>query len=227
MPFGPKRSALEALWQQTTRRPLWLPPNLLRYAKLSRRVNLEPLARGDVNLQGPQYGVSKCSACTNNCCIGKRNTVSLRLVDITTLMDIGRTDLIKKEKPKFSDADLVTSKARARFAASDSFKVFPVLAQDDRERCMALDANNRCSIYPAWPTSCARFPYALDLDAKELFYSPRCPSFDIVQSTSEPRVKTMIDATLAAYNERIRDFVLLDYAFVELERLGITEHLNL
>ncbi|MCC6811604.1 MAG: YkgJ family cysteine cluster protein [Deltaproteobacteria bacterium] len=227
MAFGPKRSALEALWTETTRRPLWLPPNLLRYVRLSRRVNLVPLRRRDVRVEGPRFGVSKCNACTNNCCVGKKNTVSLRLVDIATLIDLGRADLIRREKPRFSEADKLSSKARARFLASDAFTVFPVLRQDEHDRCAALSDGNRCTLHPHWPLSCARFPYALDLDAREVFYSPRCPSYDIVDAVSEPRVKTMIDATLAAYNERIRDFVLLDHARAGLERIGLTEWLNL
>lgn len=220
-----KRSALEAMWQETTKRPLWMPPTFLRWLRLSRRVNLTPLSRADVRVEGPRYGVSKCSACTDNCCVGKKSTVTLRLIDIATLIDIGRTDLIRRDKPK--DAEANPTKARARFLASDAYKIFPVLKQDEHDRCLALDKGWRCSLHPHWPLSCARFPYSLDLDAREIFYSPRCPSYDVVDSSYEPRVKTMIDATLAAYNERIRDFVLLEFARPGLERIGLTEYLNL
>lgn len=221
-----KREELEALWRETTATPLWMPPRFLRWLRLARRVNLKPLLRRDVRVEGPRFGVSKCSVCTDNCCIGKRNTVSLRLVDIATLVDVGRTDLIRRDKPAISESERISS-ARARFLASDAYKLFPVLRQDDRDRCVALDDRNRCTLRPHWPLSCARFPYSLDLDAKEIFYSPRCPSYDIVETKEEPRVKTMIDATLGAYNERIRDFVLVEMAPRGLERIGLLEWLNL
>src|SRR5262249_44265735 len=119
------------------------------------------------------------------------------------------------------------SGARRRFLTSRTFEVFPVLKQDTTERCLALGADKKCSLYPNWPLSCARFPYSLDLEAREIFYSPRCPVYDLVENPRDARVETMVDATLAAYNERIRDWILLEYQRPALVALGLTAFLRL
>jgi Fe-S-cluster containining protein len=219
--MGEKRRALDALWRETTAEPLWMPKTLWRYLRLKRRINLAPLSRADVHvLPGPR-ALSKCRACTDSCCFGKKNEVSLRLVDIAVLMDLGRTDLISRKKAALPE----DSAARARFAQSRTRAVFPVLRQDESERCMALTSDKRCSLYPDWPLSCARFPYSLDLDDREIFYSPRCPSYTVVPN--DERIETMIDAALGAYNERIRDWVLLEFARPSLDRLGFLAFLDL
>jgi len=218
--LGDKRRALEALWTETTAKSLWLPKTLWRYMNLKRRVNLRMLHRWDVDVPPPPRALPNCRACTDICCIGKKNQVSLRLVDIAMLMDMGREDLIAVEH----DAPPKDSYARERFLQSRTYAMFPVLKQDEQERCAALGRDKRCTIYPAWPLSCARFPYSLDLEDKEIFYSPRCPSYDIV--LGHERINVMIDAALTAYNERIRDFILVEFAWAGLQRHGFATYVR-
>jgi Fe-S-cluster containining protein len=216
--------ALEALWQKVSAKPLWLPPHFWRYLRLRRRIELRELARSDVRISTPLPVANNCRACTDTCCVGKKNTVSLRLIDIAWLLDGDRTDLIAADKPTFTDSEM--SAARRRFTESRTFAMFPVLRQDAAERCAALGPSGACSLYPHWPLSCARFPYSLDLSEREIFYSPRCGSLSPTASFAEPRVRMMIDATLAAYNQRIRDWILCDYAWGELTRIGLTRFLH-
>jgi Fe-S-cluster containining protein len=221
MPTVPDtRSRLEALWLETTAEPLWMPKTLWRYIRLRRRVSLKVLARGDVDVPAPPRALPNCRACTDICCIGKKNQVSLRLVDIAMLMDMGRADLIAREHSEPPQ----DSSARKRLAGSQTASMFPVLKQDEDERCLALGKDKRCSIYPQWPLSCARFPYSLDRDDHEIFYSPRCPSYEIVQH--HERINVMVDAALAAYNERIRDFILVEFAWPGLEQIGLAQYLR-
>lgn len=221
---GPAVRALDALWLQVSAQPLWLPPNFWRFLKLRRKIELREVQRKDFHITTPAPLVTSCRACTDTCCVGKKNTVSLRLVDIAWLLDLGRTELIANDKPTFTEDE--TSRARHRFTESSTFKMFPVLRQDARERCLALSASGDCTLYPDWPLSCARFPYSIDLTEREIFYSPRCASFSRVGSFDEPRIRVMIDAALSAYNQRIRDWILLDYAWAELEKIGVTRFLN-
>ncbi len=218
--WGEKRRALEALWRETTQKPLWLPKTLWRYLRLRRRIDLRSLSRFDLKVLGPPHGLPNCRACTDICCIGKKNQVSLRLVDIASLMDLGRTDLIARERVD-PPADSV---ARERFLGSRTHATFPVLRQDENERCLALGRDRRCSLHPHWPLSCARFPYSLDLDDREIFYSPRCPSIDV--TGHHERVNGMVDAAISAYNERIRDWILVEFAWPGLERHGFTAFLH-
>lgn len=222
----PTVEALDALFIKTTSKPLWLPPDLLRYLKLKRDIDLTQVRRKDAMVTLPRGALPNCRACTNSCCVGKENTVSLRLVDIARLIDLGRTDLIATEQPNL--AQVPSTMARRRFMASRSFAVFPVLKQDANHRCLALSADSRCSLHPHWPLSCARFPYSLDRDDNEVFYSSRCGSAEMYyESADVKRCEVMIDATLNAYNQRIRDFVLLEYARPALDALGLTRYLAL
>jgi Fe-S-cluster containining protein len=108
--------------------------------------------------------------------------------------------------------------------ASEAWRRFPVLVKNSFGACKALSDEGKCTLYPHWPTSCARFPYALDLDAGELTYSARCRSFWIRGDAGE-KISGMKLAAVAAYNERIKDLVLLAYAPGQLESLGLRRFL--
>lgn len=216
--------ALEALWRKVTAKPLWLPPHLLRYLRLRQNVNLTPIRPQTVRVTAPPGFGPNCRACTDNCCIGKTNTVSLRLLDVARLVDMGRDDLISTEKPTFAAEELTP--ARAQLVGSAAYRALPVLKKDASWRCQALGQGNRCTIYPRWPLSCARFPYSLDQEDNEIFYSQRCPSQRELPRDEQPRLKVMVDAAIASYNERIRDCVLIEYAPQELDRIGVGRFLS-
>ena len=217
--------ALEGLWQQVSRRPLWAPPNFFRYLRLRRKTHLTVIDPARVRLLAPRWKVNDCSACTDICCVGPRATVLLRLRDIATLIDIGRTELMTLEKPAFSMADQEARPALRRQMASQAWYDIPTLRQNRMGACAALTSSGKCGLYPDWPLACARFPYALHADAREVFYSRRCNSF-WVRSDARERVTAMSVAVVASYNERIKDLVLLAYAPTELERLGLLRYVR-
>lgn len=216
----PTVQQLSALWAEVSRKPLWLPPNLWRYLRLRSRVRLRELSPHRVRLLAPRGKVNDCQSCMENCCVGKYSTVSLRLRDIATLVDLGRTDLMTHDKPAFSQAELNARPALAQNLASTTLAQFPVLKQNRFFACQALDSEGRCSLFPDWPLSCARFPYALRAQHLEVFYARRCDAF-IIHPQGDPRVETMVTAAVAAYNEQIRDQILLAYAPDRLENLGL------
>jgi len=219
--------SLDRLWGEVRAKPLWAPPNLWRYVKLRWRAHLELLDPARVRLAAPPGKVNDCAACTDNCCIGPRAAVLLRLRDIATLVDLGREELVSLAKPTFSSDELATRPALARQVDSRAWQVFPVLAQNRFHACRALTEDGRCSLYPHWPLSCARFPYALHLDSREVFYSRRCDAYWIRNDgAAGARVEVMKRAAVAAYNERVKDLVLLEYARPALEALGLTRFLR-
>ena len=179
-----------------------------------------------VTIGAPAGKINDCSGCNDSCCVGKRATVLLRLRDIATLVDLGRTDLITTAKPTFDPDEIAHRPALARQLASRSWRMFPVLKQNGFGACAALTVQGKCAIYPHWPMSCARFPYALHLDDAEIFYSQRCNSFWI-HPRAGARVKAMAAAAVASYNERIKDLVLLAYAPRQLEDLGLLQFISL
>ncbi len=222
----PTVRALGELWAEVARKPLWAPPNFWRYLKLRYNARLTLIDPARVKVLAPAGKVNDCSACTDNCCIGKHSTVQLRLCDIATLVDIGRTDLITHDKPTFSTEELAARPALALQVASEGWRTFPVLKQNRFHACLALTDEGRCALYPRWPTSCARFPYALHADAAQIFYSPRCDSFWI-RPDARAAAQAMVVAAVAAYNERVKDYVLLAYARERLAGLGLTTYLHL
>ena len=45
------------------------------------------------------------------------------------------------------------------------------------EVCAALDTDTlKCTLHPAWPTSCERFPYSLNVARRQVHWGTRCPS---------------------------------------------------
>ena len=88
-----------------------------------------------------------------------------------------------------------------------------------------------CSLYPSWPLSCARYPYALDLQSKVVFYAKGCTStrdsLELPVAEAPLRVRALVRAVVDAYNERIKDVILLALAKPELAELGLTQHLRL
>lgn len=217
--------ALAALWDEVSQKPLWAPPNLFRYLALRRRMRLRLLRAERMRVVAPPGKVNDCTACTNLCCTGSRSAVLLRLLDIAKLIDIGRTDLMTHQKPHFSAAELAGNTSLHRQVASESWQRFPVLKQNAFGACEALTDQGLCSLYPHWPLTCARFPYALQIEAQQVVYARRCASF-YIHPRQTAQVTQMQVAAVAAYNERIKDAVLLAYAPKRLSDLGIMSYLK-
>jgi Fe-S-cluster containining protein len=221
----PTVEALDALWREVTARPLWAPPNQWRYLKLRWRMRLQLLDPLRIKVAAPAGKVNDCASCSDICCIGPRSTVLLRLTDIATLIDVGRTELVSTAKPRFSEAQLAERPALRRTVASDAWQVFPSLRQNAFHACEALSADGLCTLYPHWPLSCARFPYSLHTDEVEAFYSQRCDSYWI-RPDAQPQARAMARTAVESYNARIKDWVLLEYARDRLEALGLIRFLQ-
>lgn len=222
----PTVAALDALWARVASRPLWAPPHFFRYLALRLRTRLTRLDPARVAVRAPPGMVNDCKSCRDNCCIGPRSTVLLRLRDLAVLVDLGREDMIVPDAPSFTAAELSARPALRRQVASESWRIFPKLRQNRFNACAALGDDGRCSLYPHWPLACARFPYALDLGRREVFYSRRCDSFWIRNDgRADARVTDMKVAAVAAYDERVKDLVLLAYAREELDCLGLGRYL--
>ncbi len=224
----PTAAALADLWREVSARPLWAPPRFFRWLRLRSQLRPRLLDPASVRVLAPPGMVNDCASCRDNCCIGPRSTVLLRLRDVAVLCDIGREDLVTHARPSFDDAELARRPALRRQVESDAWRVFPVLRQNRYHACAALTDEGRCSLHPHWPLGCARFPYALDLEHREVFYSRRCDSFWIRHDgRAGGRVEAMKLAAVAAYNERVKDLVLLAYARERLAALGLLRFLAL
>ncbi|MEQ9498583.1 MAG: YkgJ family cysteine cluster protein [Deltaproteobacteria bacterium] len=170
--------------------------------------------------------VPDCPRCENTCCAGYENVVSLRLKDVAVLMDVERTDLINKNKPRFPPQTLAERPGLVELTKSVLWRTLPVLEQiGPLRRCAALDDDLRCSIHPAWPTSCERFPYSLSAVRREVVWGTRCQS-RILRPEHRKRSRELFASAVAAYNERIRDAVLLHYQRPALDALGIGAFLS-
>lgn len=221
----PTVTALERLWEEVAAKPLWAPPRFFTYLKLRWRMRLRLLDAQRLHLSMPAGKINDCSTCTDICCIGPRSTVLLRLRDVATLKDIGRTDLMTQKKPEFTVDELGARPALRRQVRSAGWSVFPVLKQNTFGACAALSVQGKCLLYPHWPMACARFPFSLHLDDEEIFYSQRCQSFWIRPDVNE-RATEMAIAAVSSYNERIKDMILLAYAPRQLSDLGLAQYLS-
>lgn len=222
-PAGPVRAELDRLWSRY--RSGWrrlLSPGVVKELVLRASFDPDLIAPWRVANKIPKGTIPDCPTCTNICCAGLENVVSLRLVDVAMLIDLDRTDLMQKQKPNFPAWMLDERPGLHQLVASELWRALPVMRQmGDLNVCAALDTDTlQCSLHPNWPTSCERFPYSLDAVRRQVTWGQRCP----VKTTStrfEARSRALFQAAVSAYNERVRDAVLLAHARPALEEMGI------
>lgn len=222
---GPVEAALDGLWQNY--RQSWkrlLSAGMMK--ELVLRASFDPgiVAPWRIANAVPKGTVPDCPACTNICCAGVENVVSLRLRDVAMLIDIGRTDLMSKAKPNFPSWMLHDRPLLKELVVSELWRALPVMRQEgDLQACAALDLDTlKCSLNPNWPTTCERFPYTLNMGRKQVVWGSRCPSKDQAPKHLE-RSEALFDATINAYNERVKDAVLLAHARPALQTLGLAD----
>lgn len=217
---GPTRQRLDALWERHRSRYKRLVTRPVSELSLRASFHVRPTSVRAYANEVPAGTIPDCASCTNLCCAGIENLVSLRLVDVATLIDIGRTDLISRTKPRFTPRMMERRPALFELMGSELWRTLPVLRQVGPERrCAALTDDDRCGIHPHWPTSCDRFPYTM-IGRRKVVWGSRCPS-KRTDPSFEDRRQQMFERAIDVYNERIRDAVLLHHARQELEELGI------
>ncbi len=220
---GPVESALNSLWhnyQHSWKR--LLSTGVMKELMLRASFDPDVIAPWRITNAIPKGTVPDCPACTNICCAGVENVVSLRLRDIAMLIDIGRTDLMSKLKPNFPAWMLHERPLLKELVASELWRALPVMRQQgDLQACAALDLDTlQCSLNPNWPTTCERFPYTLNMVRKQVVWGSRCPSKHQDPRHLE-RGEALFQATITAYNERVKDAVLLAHARPALKTLGV------
>jgi hypothetical protein len=215
---GPVETALATLWRERAPR-LFQPRAMIKQLRLRRRFDLEPVRLEKLRIAIPTGQVPDCDNCVDLCCTGDHALVSLRLRDIAVLMDIGRTELITHERPP---PPKMTTWARREAEGSIFHAAFPVLARDETKTCRALTDDRLCGLWPSWPLSCARYPYALDRRHGVIFYAAGCTSTRLAPVSEAPvAIRALVRAVVDAYNERLRDVLLLAFARDELRDLGL------
>lgn len=225
---GPHEIALRDAWPSVRRR-LWKSPRYWpRSLRLLRHYNLRELRIKDVYVRMPKGVTPDCEGCQEVCCTGRHRVVSLRLVDIAAFMDAGLQHAISVEKPRFSTKELSASSALYEQVHSDLWKWFPVLRQDETQTCVLLGEDLRCTAHPFWPLSCARFPYSLNLMHRTIFFAQSCRYHQTVPAEeANAAMRPLIQATLDAYNQKIRDLVMVHLAPEVLRDLGLLPYLSL
>ncbi|MFH1809648.1 MAG: hypothetical protein ABIJ09_12955 [Pseudomonadota bacterium] len=225
---GSLERALRDAWPGVRRR-LWRQPSTWwRSWRLLRHYNLTPLRPRQVTLRIPLGVVPDCESCEEVCCTGRHRVVSLRLVDVAALLDAGLGTHITLQRPEYPVEELDENWALAEQVHSDLWKWFPVLTQDSTGTCTLLDTDLQCAAHPSWPTSCARFPYSLNVLQRTVFYAGSCHSSQLLRGDeASGRVQHLLQAALDAYNERIRDLVMVHVGGDVLRDLGLDAHLQL
>jgi|GEM_PF-835360 hypothetical protein len=229
LPARPGRleQQLRALWSPQVRARLWTPRHWLDQLRLRRQYMWEELTADELALDFGVGTLPDCDTCEEVCCTGPHRVVLLRLVDVAALVDAGLADHMTLEKPTYSDAELQANPALWDMVHSQAWQVMPVLKQDATRTCSLLTQDNRCGAWPAWPLSCARFPYALDIAHNRVFYARSCNSVTRDFSRSGRKRETaLVDAVVEAFNQRLRDAVLLTVAREELRALGLDRYLK-
>ena len=218
--------AVNALWPVARARML-APKNLWRAFKLSRRFDLRFVRASGLKVRLPAYTIPDCDSCTDLCCTGPNAVVSLRLVDIARLLDHGLADAIDVPPRSLPVVESPTD-ARRRLERSLFVDTFPVLRRDATGTCTLLTEGRQCSAWPHWPLSCARYPFSVDVDNGVLFWASGCQSTRTVTIDDAPdSVRSLIDAAVDSYNERLRDIVRLSFALDEVRALGLDRYLRL
>ncbi len=224
---GRVEAGLRALWTPKVKRRLWRPEHWRDLLELRRHYDVDELQPSELKLDFPVGRLPDCDACEDMCCTGAMRVVLLRLVDVAALVDAGLEGHISSDKPAFSAEELKTNTALHDMVNSEAWRCLPVLRQDDTRTCSLLTADNTCGAHPFWPLSCARFPYSLDIFNQRVFYARSCQSVQQDNTrVGRKREAALVDAVVDAYNQRLRDAVLLRVAQPELTELGLARFLQ-
>ena len=230
---GPVEHALEALWRLKSAQFYTL-RNVPTVLRLRRRFSLRMLTLDKLKVAVPRGQVPDCDNCLDLCCTGPDAVVSLRLRDIAVLMDLNKTQHIAWDRPQPVTATTTKQQkaavpwARREADGSVFHQAFPILLRDETGTCSLLTDDRLCGVFPSWPLSCARYPYALDLKNGVIFYARGCRTTRIAEMSEAPlHVRRLVRAVVDAYNARIRDVVLLAMAKDELAALGLLAHVKL
>lgn len=223
-------SELQNLWNKS-RYKLYHPRNWRTYFFLRRHYDLRILRPKDVSVAEPHGLAPDCDNCAFVCCTGINSEISLRLLDIAKLIDSGLQDFITHDRIKpisLRTSTNSTSPARENLLNSTFGQLFPVLKRDKYGSCKLLKPDLKCGAWPNWPLSCARYPYALSVQNRAVFYAKGCRSIKVLPyGLASTKAKALVHAALEGYNERIRDIILLHVAKKELENLGLLKYLKM
>lgn len=203
------------------------PSNWMKRWRLGLEFDLEFLRLSQMRIAIPNGKVSDCANCEEICCTGPKAVIHLRLKDMASLVDQGLERHIAKPVPQHQQT--VGSKTQLEKAFDESLfaQIFPTLTRDKHGTCQLLTDDLKCSVYPRWPLSCARYPFAIDSVNRVIFYANGCRSSQIVPPSQAPsRFSYLAQAAVESYNERIRDLYLLAFARKELENLGLMAYLD-
>jgi Fe-S-cluster containining protein len=222
---GTLERALDELWEKARFR-LYSPRHLWTWLDLSHRFDLRLIRPQSVKVMVPRGLLPDCESCLELCCTGPNAVVSLRLADIAALEDAGLSHAITHERPSIDDED--KSWARLENEWSVFSRAFPVLKRDATGTCALLTEDRLCGAYPSWPLSCARYPYAFDALRERVFLAKGCGYHRELSFEDAPgAVRRLVDNAVRAYNERVKDVILLHVALEELHALGLLKHLKL
>lgn len=198
---------------------------------LHRRFHLRLLRVGELRIAVPTGKLPDCDSCLEVCCTGPNAVVSLRLRDVAALTDAGlERFIVRRERssnPSHAPRPKTSTWARREADGSVFHQAFPVLARDATGTCALLTEERHCGAWPAWPLSCARYPYALDLQAKVIFWAAGCASHTLVAASEvAPRVRGLVRAVVDSYNARVKDIVMVHMARAELDDMGLLRHID-
>lgn len=219
-----REDALKDLWERARHRGLY-PQQWLKRWRLGLNFDLEFLRVSEMRLALPRGKVPNCRDCQELCCTGPKAIIHLRLKDIANMLDQGlsKAMVVSAKAPD----SIGKNEAEKEFDDSIFGRVFPTLARDRFGTCTLLRDDLKCSIYPKWPLSCARYPFAVDAKNKIIYYAKGCTSFELLPpDAASDRFGYLVTAAVESYNERIKDLLLLAYAYKELEHLELTRYLN-
>lgn len=221
---GPKEAALRALWPIAVAR-LRAPRGWWTWARLARRYRLRTLRPSQLVVRVADGLLPDCASCTEVCCTGPNAIVSLRLIDVARLVDAGLERYVVRGAPTAAGDDATW--ARREADGSVFRRAFPILARDRTGTCALLTEDRLCGAHPAWPLSCARYPYALDLLGRSVFYAKGCGSRELLPyADAAPRVRRLVEAVVEGYNERVKDVVLVHVARRDLADLDLARHVS-
>lgn len=222
---GPLETEVEALWQRVRFR-LYTPRFVWRWLDLRRRFELRFVRAQSVKVMVPRGLLPDCESCVDLCCTGPNAVVSLRFSDMAALHDRGLAHHIARARPEVEPQRATWARLEAEWSVFH--RMFPALQRDVTGTCALLTEERTCGAWPAWPWSCARYPYALDLLNERVFLAKGCGSHRQMSLDDVPgSVRRLVDAAVRGYNERVRDVILLGVAMEELHQLGLLGHLAL
>ena len=136
-----------------------------------------------------EFNQTVCSSCTARCCRGNSGNIWVNTDEISNICNFSKTNLIdglnrffEKRENRYSIREQLDGNGYSDTDMNEYYDESECLGMKEDYRCIFLDNDNQCSIYPVRPLQCRTFPFWENFKTEMDKLIQECPGVTIIAS---------------------------------------------